>query len=246
MERYSRNILIEKVGEEGQQKLLCSKVLVAGAGGLGSSVIASLASMGIGTLGLIDNDQVELSNLNRQFIHKFENIGKAKVISAKEWINNYNPDIIVDTYQVRLDESNCDEIINKYDVIVDCFDSYKSKFMLNKACIENNKIFVHGGVTEFFGQVMTIIPGKSPCLNCIFDKVDTDYGIKGIISPTVNVIGSLQSMEVLKIILNINSVLTYTFLSYDGINQRFKNITVNKNLNCSVCGIKSPLTSKNI
>jgi len=242
MERYSRNILIEKIGAEGQRKLLSSKVLVAGTGGLGSSVIASLASLGIGTIGLVDNDNLELSNLNRQFIHKYENIGKAKISSAQEWINSYNPDIKVKTYKLRLDEGNCEEIIREYDIVADCFDSYKSKFMLNKACIENKKVLVHGGVTEFFGQVMTVIPEKSACLNCLFDQTDPNsYVVKGVVSPTVNVIGSMQAMEILKILLGIDTVLIDSFLSYDGINQRFQKIRVDKKQACSVCGVKSPV-----
>lgn len=240
MERYSRNILIEKIGVEGQKKLLDSKVFVAGNGGLGSSVISSLASLGIGTIGLVDNDQLELSNLNRQFIHHYNNIGKAKVDSAEEWVNSYNPDIRVIKYQMRLEDNNCDEILKQYDVIVDCFDSYNSKFMLNKACIKNNKILVHGGVTEFFGQVMTIVPEKSACLNCLFGEIDPNsYVIKGVVSPAVNVIGSLQAMEVLKILLNIDKVLTDGFLSYDGISQRFQKIRVEKSQDCPVCGIKN-------
>ncbi|MDD3012115.1 MAG: HesA/MoeB/ThiF family protein [Candidatus Gastranaerophilales bacterium] len=245
MERYSRNVLIEEIGAEGQNKLLDSKVLVAGTGGLGSSVIASLASLGIGTIGLVDNDNLELSNLNRQFIHRYNNIGKSKVNSAKEWIAGYNPDITVKNYQLRLNDSNIEEIIKDYDIVADCFDSYESKFMLNRACIKNKKILVHGGVTEFFGQIMTVIPEKSACLNCMFDQIGSDsYVIKGVVSPTVNVIGSLQAMEILKILLDIDKVLINGFLSYDGINQRFQKIRVDKKQTCPVCGIKTSVKNR--
>lgn len=236
MQRYTRNILIEKLGTEGQQKLLNSKVLVAGAGGLGSSVISSLASMGIGKIGLIDYDNIEISNLNRQYIHSFDNIGKEKVLSAKEWINNYNPDIEIDTYNVKLDETNYKSILEKYDIVVDCFDSFKSKFLLNETCILSNKTLIHGGVTEFYGQVMTIIPRQSACLNCLFEETKTlSEPLKGVVAPAVGVIGSLQSMEVLKVILNFNDILINSFLSYDGINQKFTRISTAKNPDCSVC-----------
>jgi molybdopterin/thiamine biosynthesis adenylyltransferase len=236
MKRYDRNILIKKVGVEGQTKLLNTKVLVAGTGGLGSSVISSLASMGIGKIGLVDYDFVEISNLNRQFVHQYQNIGKEKVLSAKEWINNYNPDIKVDTYNIKLDEANYNDILHDYDIVVDCFDSFESKFILNKVCLLSNKILIHGGVTEFSGQVMTIIPHKSACLGCLFSETDSFQDIiKGIVAPTVGVIGSLQAMEVLKVILNFDNILINSFLSYDGINQKFQKVNINRNPNCSVC-----------
>jgi molybdopterin/thiamine biosynthesis adenylyltransferase len=236
LDRYSRNILVDQVGKEGQLKLLNSKVLVAGAGGLGSTVIVNLASIGIGNIGIIDNDNLELSNLNRQYIHKLENIGKSKVDSAKNWIQKYNPDINVNTYAIRLDENNSEEIISSYDIVLDCFDSYKSKFLLNKACIKQNKTFIHGGVTEFFGQVMTIIPGKSACLSCLFPDYDINaYVIKGVISPAVSTIASIQSMEAVKIILGAGIPLTNQLLTFDGLKQEFKKITVNKNEKCPLC-----------
>ena len=138
LERYNRNILIEQVGEEGQKKLFQAKVLVCGAGGLGSTVLANLASMGLGTIGqigIIDNDVLELSNLNRQYIHKVDNIGNVKVESAKQWLHEFNPEITVKAYQLRLDEHNYQAIVEDYDLIVDCFDSFNSKFLLNKISV---------------------------------------------------------------------------------------------------------------
>lgn len=237
-ERYSRNILINNIGEEGQKTLLASKVLIAGAGGLGSGVISNLASLGIRNLGIIDNDKVELSNLNRQYIHKLDNIGKNKTESAKYWVNSYNPDINVEIFNLRLDENNYKEIINSYDVIIDCFDSYKSKFLLNKIAVENNKTLVHGGVTEFCGQVTVIIPNKTACLNCLIPEADLEiHESKGIISPTVSTIASIQSMEAAKILLGIGKPLTNQLLSYNGLNQEFKKINIQKNKNCPLCGI---------
>jgi len=235
-ERYNRNILVKDIGEDGQKNLLNSKVLIAGAGGLGSTVIANLASVGVGNIGIIDNDKLELSNLNRQYIHKFDNIGKNKVESAKEWIKSFNPDINVEIFQIRLDESNYKDIINGYDIIIDCFDSYKSKFLLNKITIENNKTLIHGGVTEFYGQVTVIIPNKTACLNCLIPDINPEtYVSKGAISPAVSTIASIQSMETVKIFLGIGEPLTNQLLTYDGLKMEFKKLNIQKNPACPLC-----------
>lgn len=233
MERYNRNIIIDEIGFEGQQKLLQSKILISGCGGLGSTVISTLTSLGIGNLGLVDNDVLELSNLNRQFIHKYENMGRPKVDSAKEWINCYNPDINVEVYRLRLDEENYKDIFNSYEVVIDCFDSYKSKFLLNKACVKSNKTLIHGGVTEFYGQVMVIKPGVTACLNCFLEE--SEFGLKGVVSPAVSTIGSIQAMEALKIILGIGSPLVNKLLSYNGLEQEFKKISLMRNPQCQIC-----------
>ena len=151
--RYNRNIIIERIGFSGQQKLLASKVLVAGCGGLGSTVISNLASAGIGTIGIIDNDQVELTNLNRQYIHKYENIGKYKADSAQKWINQYNPDIKVNKYQISLDESNAKDIISLYDIVVDCFDSYNSGFFLTECAYKTEKFWFMAELQNFLGRL---------------------------------------------------------------------------------------------
>lgn len=233
-ERYNRNILLEQVGEEGQKKLLASKVLVCGAGGLGSTVLANLAAVGIGTIGVVDNDVVEISNLNRQYIHKFENLAKPKVDSAKEWINEFNPETIVNTYKIRLNEDNFYAIVKDYDLIVDCFDSFDSKFLLNKIAVGTGKILIHAGVSEFSGQVMTITPKKTACLECILPKNEATI-LKGVISPTVSLIASIQSMEVVKVILGIGETLENKLLSIDALSMKFKVINISKNVNCKLC-----------
>lgn len=237
LERYNRNILVPQVGEEGQEKLAKAKILVCGAGGLGSTVLANLASLGIGTIGqigIIDNDVLELSNLNRQYIHKFENIGKVKVDSAKRWINEFNPEINVKTYQTRLDENNYQDIVEEYDFIMDCFDSFKSKFLLNEIAIRTGKTLVHGGVTEFYGQVTVIVPGKTACLKCILPE-EGGYVVKGVLSPSVSVISSIEATEAVKLILNAGERLENRLLSYNGLNMTFKTINIAKNPSCELC-----------
>lgn len=234
LQRYNRNILVEQVKEKGQKKLAQSKILVCGAGGLGSTVLANLASVGVGTIGIVDNDTLELSNLNRQYIHKFENLGKVKVESAKQWIIGFNPEINVQTYQIRLDENNYADIVKNYDLVMDCFDSFKSKFLLNKIAVQTGKTLIHGGVTEFFGQTTVIKPGKTACLNCILPE-EGGYVVKGVLSPAVATIASIESMEAVKVILNIGECLENKLLSYNGLNMQFKTVSLAKNPNCSLC-----------
>lgn len=255
LQRYNRNILVPEVGEKGQKKLSQAKVLVCGAGGLGSTVIANLASVGVGTIGVVDNDVVELSNLNRQYIHKFENIGAVKVESAKKWIREFNPETVVNTYSIRLDENNYHEIVKDYDFLIDCFDSFKSKFLLNKIAVQTGKTLIHGGVTEFYGQATVIVPQKTACLNCILSEPDANI-VKGVLSPAVTTIASIEAMEAVKLILNVGEnlenkqgrvgslthqhktpfeTLENKLLSYNGLTMQFKTINLAKNPNCTLC-----------
>ena len=236
MDRYSRNTLIEQIGTEGQKKLTCAKVLVCGCGGLGSTVIANLASLGIGKIGLIDCDKLEITNYNRQYIHKISNLGKNKVESAKEWIEEYNSDVEVEIFPTELGMDNYEEIVAEYDILVDCFDSFKSKFSLNEIAIKSGKILVHGSATEFYGQVTVVIPNETPCLHCLIPEPDIESEIKtGVISPTVSLIASVQSSEVLKLILNIGTPLTNEMLTYNGLKNEFKKLKTSINSQCPLC-----------
>lgn len=236
MKRYNRNILIESIGVKGQKKLLNAKVLIAGAGGLGSTVIANLAAAGVGTLKIVDKDILEITNYNRQYIHKFKNLGKEKVLSAKEWVEEFNPKICVETYNIELNEENYESIVNDCDLIIDCFDSYKSKFLLNKIAVLNNKPLIHGGITEFSGQVTTIVPNQSACLQCLFPEPDFDSDLpKGVVSPAVSTIASIQAVEALKIILNIGVPLKNQLLTFNAFKMEFKKIKLHKNPNCPLC-----------
>jgi len=236
MERYNRNIIIDEIGEKGQRTLLNSKVLICGCGGLGSTAIANLSALGIGKIGLIDDDIVEITNMNRQYIHKFANIGKNKVDSAKEWINNFNSDIEVQTYKIRLSIENYKNIVKDYDLIIDCFDTYDSKFLLNEISINSKKPLIHGAVTEFYGQVTVVIPEETPCLHCIIPNPDRTAKItKGVVSPAVSVIAAVQSMEALKLLLKIDTSLKNILLTYNGLTMEYKKLKITKNSKCPVC-----------
>ncbi len=236
MERYSRNILVKEIGEEGQKKLFSASILVCGAGGLGSTVIANLAALGIGKIGILDKDVVEESNLNRQYIHKNKNTGKSKADSASEWVAEFNPSTKIEKFELNLDKNNYQEIISGYNLILDCFDSYESKFLLNEIAVLENLPLIHAGVTEFYGQVTTIIPPKTACLECILNNTDTEnYVPKGVISPVVSAIASIQTLEAVKYLLQIGTSLENKLLTVNFLTNEFKTINIAKNPECKLC-----------
>lgn len=236
MERYSRNIAVNEIGEAGQRKINQARVLICGCGGLGSGVISNLAALGVGYIGLVDDDIVEISNLNRQFIHKSNNLGKLKVLSAKDRIIEINPDISIKTYPVRLNELNYENIVRDYDLLIDCFDSYRSKFLLNDIAIKCNKPLIHGGVSEFGGQVTVIIPHKTPCLRCLFPDANLDEKTPlGNISPVVNLVASIQAVEVLKLILNLKGQIKDKLLIVNALDMDFKVVKIRRFSQCPIC-----------
>ncbi len=247
IERYSRHILLPEVGGKGQAKLANAKVFIIGAGGLGAPVALYLAAAGVGTLGIIDADVVDLSNLQRQVIHHTPDIKKPKVESAKEKILGLNPDVKVNTYMERLNAQNAMGILSEYDVLVDGTDNFPSKFLINDAAVFANKPLVHGGILRFDGQVMTIQPGKSACYRCIFKKppppgVVPSCREAGVIGVLAGVIGTLQATEVLKLILGIGEPLTNRLLRYDGLQSSFRQVKVRRNPTCPVCSDKPEIT----
>lgn len=241
LERYSRQLVLPEVGSLGQRKLLSSKVLVLGAGGLGSAVITYLARSGIGTIGIIDYDKVELSNLHRQIIHNTLDLNKPKVVSAKEKINKINPEVKLMLFEERLDKTNIEKIFQDFEIIVDGLDNFKDKFLVNEYSIRLKKKLVHAGVIGFEGQVLTIIPGESACLRCYFpDKEPTDFRQSckeiGVLGSCVGVIAALQATEVIKIILGIGKLLTNSVLKYNALDQTFYKFKIDgRNKNCLVC-----------
>lgn len=241
LERYSRHIVIKEVGQEGQQRLLDSKVLVIGAGGLGSPALMYLASAGVGTIGIADGDCVDLSNLQRQIIHSDSDIGIPKVQSAKNTINAMNPDIKVNTYHTVVDKSNITELINDYDFILDCTDNFKTKFLINDSCALSGKPFTHAGILRFEGQLMTYIPEKGPCYRCIFGNPpppDTVPTVKqvGVIGAVCGTTGTLQALEAIKYILGTGDLLCGYLLTFNALTMNFRKIKLpRKNNNCPVC-----------
>ncbi|MCD7865427.1 MAG: HesA/MoeB/ThiF family protein [Clostridiales bacterium] len=242
MERYSRHFVLDEIGPQGQRKLSDAKVLIIGAGGLGSPVAMYLAAAGIGSIGIADADDVDLSNLQRQILHGTQDAGRAKVLSAKETLNRMNPDVAIHTYRMLVTADNIMELIQKYDFIIDATDNIPSKFLINDACVLAKKPFSHAGVIRFQGQLMTYVPGEGPCYRCVFrdpppkDAVPTCKDV-GVVGAMCGVIGSLQAMEAIKYILGVGDLLTGTLLTCDGLTMRFRRVPLPKDTSdCPVCG----------
>lgn len=241
VKRYSRHIILPEVGGKGQKKMLQSKMLIIGAGGLGSPAAFYLAAAGVGTIGIIDGDVVDLSNLQRQIIHYTPDIDKPKVISAKEKIEAINPDVKVNTYQELLTSKNALELFSEYDVIIDGTDNFSAKFLANDAAVFANKPLVHGGILRFVGQAISIVPHKSACYRCIFNSPPPAGLIPtcqeaGVVGVLAGVIGTIQATEALKLILGIGDPLTNRLMTFDAQKMEFRQIRVKKNPNCPVCG----------
>lgn len=248
IERYSRHIILKEIGIKGQKKLLAAKVLIIGAGGLGAPVAMYLAAAGVGTIGIADADDVDLSNLQRQIIHSTADVGKPKVQSAKETIQAMNSDVVVNTYRTFVDSTNIRELIRGYDFIIDGTDNFPAKFLINDACVMEKKPFCHAGIIRFKGQLMTYIPGQGPCYRCVFkdpppkDAVPTCKQA-GVIGAMGGVIGSLQAMEAIKYITGVGQNLTGRLLTYDALKNDFHNIKLPAaSGKCPVCGNNPTIT----
>lgn len=248
LERYSRHILLKELGTEGQKKLLNSSVLIIGVGGLGSPVAMYLAAAGIGTIGLADADAVDLSNLQRQVIHKTKNIGIPKVESAKQAIEDINPDVKVNAYHTFVTSENILDLIKEYDFIIDATDNFETKFLINDACVIAKKPFTHAGILRFQGQVMTYVPKQGACYRCVFrnpppkDSAPTCRQV-GIIGAMAGVIGSLEATEAIKYIIGQGDLLTGYLLTYDALKMEFRKVKLPSNTdNCPVCGKNPTIT----
>jgi molybdopterin-synthase adenylyltransferase len=232
-EKYSRQILL--FGEEGQEKLRNAKVLVAGAGGLGSPISTYLAIAGVGKLILADFDSVEPSNLNRQFLHHEKDIGRTKVESAKEKLLSMNSGIEVETIGEMLTESNVEYLIPECDVIVDALDNLETRHMLNRLAIKRRIPLIHGAVMGYDGQVTTIIPGQTPCFYCIFPRISRKE-VFPVLGTTPGIIGSIQANEVIKFLTGKGKLLESKLLFWNGLSGNFSEISLSKLNNCPVCG----------
>ena len=247
LERYSRHIILQEVGVKGQKKLLNASVLIIGAGGLGAPAALYLAAAGVGTIGIVDADEVDLSNLQRQVIHTTNDVGKAKVKSAAETMEAINPDVTVKTYRTFVDSSNIMDLIKDYDFIIDGTDNFPAKFLINDACVMAEKPFSHAGIIRFKGQLMTYVPGEGPCYRCVFKNPPPKDAVPtckqaGVIGAMGGVIGSLQAMEAIKYIIGKGDLLTGKLLTYDALKMEFHTIKLPKDDHCAVCGDEPTIT----
>ena len=243
IERYSRHIILPEVGGSGQQKMLEARILLLGAGGLGSPAAYYLAAAGIGNLGIVDFDRVDLSNLQRQIIHSTERIGMLKTESAKKTIEALNPDVNISLYNERLDSSNIMNLIEGYDYIVDGSDNFPTRYLVNDACVMNNKTLIHGSIYRFEGQVTVFKPGDGPCYRCLYPEPPPPGMVPncqegGVLGVLAGVIGNLQVVEVLKLVLGIGKTLVGKLIIYDALNTEFRNLRLRKDENCPICSEK--------
>jgi len=239
--RYSRHLRIPEVGEKGQLKLLKSKVLLVGAGGLGSPAGVYLAASGVGTIGLVDDDVVDESNLQRQILHWTSSVGMPKVDSARRTLFEVNPDVKVRMHQVRLDASNVLDIIQDYDVIVSGSDNFTTAYMVNDAAVLLKKPVVYGSIFRFDGQASTFIPYEGPCFRCLYatatpPELAPSCDEAGVLGVLPGVIGLIQATEVIKLLLNIGTTLSGRLLVYDALEMTFRQFKLHRDSNCATCG----------
>ncbi len=230
--RYERQLLIPGWSKSGQEKLKKAKVLVAGAGGLGSAILTYLAVAGVGRIKIIDGDKVELGNLNRQMLHSDKDIGRDKVDSAKEKLEVLNPQISIEAIKATIDENNVFDLLGDY-LIVDAMDNLPARFLLNQVAVKKKLPLFHGAVYGFEGRATTVVPGKTACLRCLYQGVVP--GKIPVVGVTPAIIGCIQATEVLKYILGIGELLTDRLLIYDGLSMKFSEVRLKKDPNCCEC-----------
>ncbi len=243
LDRYSRHVIMDDVGPEGQAALLDASVLVVGAGGLGSPVLQYLAAAGVGRLGIADADHVERSNLQRQVIHGDSDIGRPKVDSAAEFVTELNPDVTVDRHELRVGPENVTDLVADYDVVVDASDNFPTRFLLNDACVLSDTPLSHGAIYRFEGQATTVTGGQ-PCYRCLFPEAPPEgavpdcatAGVLGILPGTV---GAFQATEVVKLIIGVGDTLEGRLLVYDAADMTTEEVPIQANPDCPVCGDES-------
>src|SRR6476660_1214814 len=243
--RYSRHTLLPEVGVEGQLKMLNAKVLLVGAGGRGAPAALYLAAAGIGTLGLVDDDEVDESNLQRQVIHNTERIGQPKTESARKTIEELNPDVDVVEYRTRLDASNIIEIISQYDVIVDGADNFPTRYLLNDASVRLRKPVVSASILSFDGQISTFVPFEGPCYRCLYPtpppaELAPSCSANGVLGVMAGTMGTLQANEVIKLVLGVGDPLIGRLLLYEALGTRFTELKVRRDPDCPICGENAP------
>ncbi len=240
LDRYSRHVIMDEVGPEGQQRLLEGRVLVLGAGGLGSPVIQYLAAAGVGTIGIVDDDVVERSNLQRQIVHGDDDVGEPKVESAARFVERLNPDVDVDRHAVRLDPDNAHELIGGYDLVVDCADNFSTRYVVNDVARIEATPVVHGAIYKFEGQATTLVP-DGPCYRCLFPEPPEpgtvpDCAATGVLGVLPGTVGCIQATEAVKLLLDAGETLDARLLFYDAMDMSFETVEYARNPDCPVCG----------
>ncbi len=248
IERYSRHIILPEVGGAGQERLLAGKVLLVGSGGLGCPAGLYLAAAGVGTLGIMDGDVVDLSNLQRQVAHHTPDIGRPKVESAAAKFKAINPDVNIRTYRERLTADNALEILRDYDFVIDGTDNFASKFLVADACHFAGKPYAHAGILRFDGQLMSVLPGKTACYRCVFHAPPPagavpSCSVAGVLGVLAGVIGTLQATEAIKFLLGKGELLTNKLLVYNGLRATFRTVTLARNPDCPLCGTSPSITA---
>jgi adenylyltransferase/sulfurtransferase len=242
--RYARHLALDEVGEEGQLKLLNARVLVVGAGGLGSPLLLYLAAAGVGTLGIVDHDTVDLSNLQRQIVHGDAAVGRPKVTSAAATLATLDPAIVVEHHLLRLDADNVDRLVSAYDIVADGSDNFATRYLLNDACVRQRKTLVSAALMRFEGQISTFKPHRGadhPCYRCIFPEPPPPDLIPrcievGILGVTAGVVGTLQATEIIKEILGLGTSLSGSLMMYDALAASFYKVQAARDPHCRSCG----------
>ncbi|ELZ36796.1 SAMP-activating enzyme E1 [Halorubrum tebenquichense] len=240
LDRYSRHVILDDVGPEGQKRLLDGRVLVVGAGGLGAPAIQYLAAAGVGTIGIVDDDVVERSNLQRQVIHGDGDVGRTKVDSAADFVADLNPDVDVEKHETRLDASNARELIADHDVVVDCSDNFATRYVVNDAARIEEVPVSHGAIYKFEGQVTTLSP-DGPCYRCLFPEPPEpgtvpDCASTGVLGVLPGTVGCLQATEAVKLLIGVGDPLVGRMLFYDAMDLSFETVPYARNPDCPVCG----------
>lgn len=239
--RYSRHLLLPGFGSQGQERLKAAKVLVVGAGGLGSPVLMYLAAAGVGTLGVADADVVDTTNLQRQILHSTTDVGRTKVSSAEETLSALNPLVTIEAHDTRLEPDNALELIEPYDVVVDGVDNFSSRYLLNDACVRAGKVLVEGGILRFRGLVMSIHGGRTACFRCAYEEPPPEGEVPtcsqaGVLGAVAGIVGTIQAAEVLKIVTGLGEPLFGRLLQLDAAGMTFHEVAIPRRADCPGCG----------